>query len=98
VSTRDERLQRFFGGYFHQDWDLDAKTWQGVIANYVEEHPRDDTVELRDDLRTWLDEGHSRLPASFRCDYNPQPEGLTDRSWIDRMIAVIVERLGSDDR
>ena len=98
MSTRDERLQLFFGGYFHQDWDIDAKTWQHVIANYVGEHPRGDAIELRNDLRAWLDEGHSQLPAKFRCDYDPQPEGLTDRNWIDRMIAVLEERLASDDR
>ncbi len=28
-------LEQFFGGWFHQDWQRDAPTWQGVVQLYA---------------------------------------------------------------
>ncbi|OBF18919.1 contact-dependent growth inhibition system immunity protein [Mycobacterium sp. ACS4331] len=32
-------LKQFFGAYFHQDWDLEADDWQGIVDGYVNDHP-----------------------------------------------------------
>lgn len=36
VSTE---LVQFFGAYFHQDWDLEADDWQGIVDSYVIGNP-----------------------------------------------------------
>jgi hypothetical protein len=32
-------LGQFFGAYFHQDWDLEADDWPGLVDNYVDDIP-----------------------------------------------------------
>ena len=32
-------LYQFFAAYFHQDWDLEAGDWQGIVDNYVNADP-----------------------------------------------------------
>ncbi|CAN5552287.1 hypothetical protein BH11ACT6_BH11ACT6_30130 [soil metagenome] len=32
-------LGQFFGAYFHQDWDLEADDWPGLVDNYVDDTP-----------------------------------------------------------
>lgn len=32
-------LYQFLGAYFHQDWDLEADDWTGVVDNYVNDDP-----------------------------------------------------------
>ena len=32
-------LEQFLGAYFHQDWDLEADDWQGIVDNYVNANP-----------------------------------------------------------
>lgn len=36
ISTK---LDQFFGAYFHQDWDLEAADWQGIVDNYANADP-----------------------------------------------------------
>jgi hypothetical protein len=91
MNTRDARLQQFFGGYFNQDWDMTgAKSWGEVVAQYIKENPSPQVLQLQRDLRSWLDETASTpgasLPAAFCCDYDPRPEGLTERDWV-RLLA-----------
>jgi hypothetical protein len=98
VSYRDARLRQFFHGYFHQDWDgKGAERWEDVIAQYVAEAPRRDVLVTRDDLRSWLADTAAAsgpapgLPASFRCDYDPRPDGLEEREWVGKMADLIEE-------
>ena len=91
MSTRNERLEQFFGGYFHQDWDVEGATsWQGVIERYAAEVPRSNVVAIRQDLEDWLNETANdkiqNLPPSFGSEYSPRSEGLTDRQWVTRIV------------
>ncbi len=40
-------MQQFFGGYFHQDWDLIADDWQGIVDNYARYARLDPAAERR---------------------------------------------------
>jgi hypothetical protein len=32
-------LYQFFAAYFHQDWDLEADDWEGIVDGYAADHP-----------------------------------------------------------
>ena len=42
-SSISRGLHRFFAAYFHQDWDLEADDWHGIVDGYAADHP---SVEL----------------------------------------------------
>ncbi len=84
MTARDERLRQFFGGYFNQDWDTGGGSWHAAIADFVRSNPRAHILTLIDDLRSWLEDAATNeldnLPAAFGCDYDPRPDGQTERS------------------
>jgi hypothetical protein len=91
MSTRDEGLEQFVGGYFHQDWDVEGATsWLDVITHYAATVRREDVTETRHDLVDWLHEADAEssdsLPPAFGCDYNPRVDGLTDREWVRKVV------------
>ncbi len=99
MSYRDARLRQFFHGYFHSDWDGNgAAGWRDVVAQYVAAVAKRDALVTRDDLRSWLVDtaaqggGGPGLPAAFRCDYDPGPDGLGEREWVGA-IADLIEEL-----
>lgn len=82
-------LYQFFAAYFHQDWDLEADDWQGIVDNYVNDDP---TVErLRtlaqeiDDLRGARGEPdlEQLLVRTVGVYYAPQP--LTYKEWLGQV-------------
>jgi hypothetical protein len=54
---RDEysHLWTLLVGYFHEDWDLDAPDWQGVIELYRNHATQNDLTGLRNDVARFLD-------------------------------------------
>ena len=34
-----EDFDQLFGAYFHEDWDLEADDWQGIVDHYVSDGP-----------------------------------------------------------
>lgn len=86
-------LHRFFAAYFHQDWDLEADDWEGIVNGYAADHP---TAEL---LRTLAQEIDALCEARAEPDleqflvytvgvyYEPKP--LTYKEWLGQ----IAERL-----
>jgi CdiI immunity protein len=92
MSTRDGRLEQFFGGYFHQDWDVEGATsWRDVIKHYAVNVPRHHVVTIRNDLQDWFNETAGdtspNLPPPFGCDYNTRSDGLTGRQWVSEIVA-----------
>jgi len=77
-------LKNFFGAYFHQDWDIAADDWQGVVDVYVDDDP--DATQLRaladeiDDLRDSRPEPDlgQFLVHTAGCDYWPSPTSYGD--------------------
>ena len=99
MSDRNETLRQFFGGYFHQDWNLDgAGSWQDVVRQFVKENPVSRVLAVRDALRSWLKETEASplqsLPAAFACDYSPRSDGFTDREWVEQIADFLVSQVG----
>lgn len=85
-------LRNFLGGYFHQDWDLDASEPDEVIAYYIASKPSPSTLEMiiaqidqylsnaGDDLS--IEQG---LMQDFGCYYLPSADGLGARDWLSHV-------------
>lgn len=83
------RLAQFFGGYFHQDWDLDASSSAEVVQSFIQENHHNQTVmELSSALSELLREvvSESDLRAYVLNDlgsyHDPLDEGGSVRSWL----------------
>ena len=93
ISTE---LDQFFGAYFHQDWDLEANDWQGIVDNYVDEDPTPGPLlrlaEEIDDLRRSRSEAELEgfLVRQVGVDYGPAP--LTYSEWLKEVADRLRER------
>jgi CdiI immunity protein len=88
MSNRKHTLRDFFGGYFHQDWDIDGvESWVGVVDQFVQENSIARVREVREALREWVDSSNEeeisrQLMNELGCDYDWQPDGLGARDWV----------------
>lgn len=79
-------LYQFLATNFHQDWDLEADDWQGIVDNYVDEDPTFAPLQLLaeqiDDLRGSRQEPELKefLVRQVGVDYGPAP--LTYGEWL----------------
>jgi hypothetical protein len=69
-----------------------------VVKQCFVEVPRPEVLGIRDDLESWLiesaDESSPNLPPVFGCDYESSLDGLTDRQWVQEMVAEFEHLLG----
>lgn len=82
--NRDD-LRYLLEAHFHEDWDEDAPTWQGVVEFFVERHPGVAHAvgamgECSLVLASPLAEGE-RLYEEFNTAFAP-PSHLTVRAWL----------------
>ncbi|MGE0218910.1 contact-dependent growth inhibition system immunity protein [Mycolicibacterium sp.] len=79
-------LYQFLATNFHQDWDLEADDWQGIVDNYVDEDPTPAPLQLLaeqiDELRGSRQEPELKefLVRQVGVDYGPAP--LTYGEWL----------------
>lgn len=79
-------LYQFLATNFHQDWDLEAADWQGIVDNYVDEDPTPAPLlllaEQVDELRGSRREPQLKefLVRQVGVDYGPAP--LTYGEWL----------------
>jgi hypothetical protein len=84
-------LRRFFGGYFHQDWQQDYSSTRDAVTAYLHDVPPASaatTVEELDRmLAMQLDDATlgMLLRESFGCNYVPQVDELSNRAWLERV-------------
>lgn len=82
-------LYQFFAAYFHQDWDLEADDWQGIVDNYVNDDPTAGPLRTLaqeiDDLRGARREPDLEqfLVRTVGVYYAPQP--LTYKEWLGQV-------------
>ncbi|BBZ34493.1 contact-dependent growth inhibition system immunity protein [Mycolicibacterium confluentis] len=87
-------LEQFFGGYFHQDWPLEADDWQEVVDQYSASPDR--TSQQLHALAAQVDELLRSFPASELATaimdmggfYDPRPD-MTYSEWLGH----VAERL-----
>ena len=81
-------LDQFFGGYFHEDWNLEAKDASAAVSHYLNDAP-DPTVlktieELNQLLDMNLDEERLReiMIYDLSCCYDPEFYGISQTDWL----------------
>ena len=104
TKIESERLRRFFGGYFHQDWSLDAPDTNGVVDRYVDDFPKKQDLRiLANDLEV-LSRAFATdielevvLRAELECDgFVPSLVGKSARAWV-RELAERLRAASSSD-
>ncbi|NOR99679.1 contact-dependent growth inhibition system immunity protein [Mycobacteroides abscessus] len=89
-------LYQFFAAYFHQDWDLEADDWQGIVDSYIDADPiveplRKLAQEI-DDLREARPEPDLErfLVRTVGVYYGPEP--LTYKEWLGEIANRLRQR------
>lgn len=59
MKERNEILFHFFAAYFHQDWNLDAPNWQGVVNCFVRDEGSERARHVRDEVNKLLNKVES---------------------------------------
>lgn len=88
-SSISKDLRRFFGAYFHQDWDMEADNWEGIVDGYVKDFPRKELLRRLadeiDQLRAALPEQELKnlLVRDVGAYYAPEP--MTHTAWLGQI-------------
>jgi hypothetical protein len=96
LRERFPELYQFFGGYFHEDWDLDAEDDAGVVRFFKSLAPSERVLEVRRQLEAFLslglpeEETQKAVWHSFGCAYDPGE--LPMRSWLQRIRRELARR------
>jgi len=93
MNISDFSLQQFFGGYFHQDWQLDDPTWQDVIRRFLSESNSSDSAQVAVGIESLLsysasDETLCRVVQEFGCDYWPGSAAQM-RTWLRQVVSEL---------
>jgi hypothetical protein len=81
--------------YFHQDYDLDAPTATGIIANYLASEPAEAIRALAAEIEKMLDSGitDSQIEklwiTTWHAAYEPSTDGLSYRGWLTATLAAL---------
>lgn len=82
-------LYQFFAAYFHQDWDLEADDWQGIVDNYINADPVAEPLrglaQEIDHLREARPEGELEQFLVYTVGVYYSPEPLTYRAWLGQV-------------
>ncbi|MGH7686220.1 MAG: contact-dependent growth inhibition system immunity protein [Candidatus Dormibacteria bacterium] len=88
-------LARFFGGYFHQDWQEEYGSSTAAVAAFVRDAPAAGAAKTAAELDRVLaldldDPALGRLLYDgFECNYVPQVDELSNRAWLQRVRALL---------
>jgi CdiI immunity protein len=98
-TATTKRLRQFFGGYFHQDWDIDGGDWRGVLGVYCRQNGNEALGRLSADLERLLAlvvDDHAiteYLATELWCNYVPQGGPDAARQWLREVVAAVQEQL-----
>ena len=88
-DTVSESIRQFFGGNFHQDWDLVAEDWHGVVDNYTAGKDAARLLQLAEDIDD-LRQNHAAnelevlMLRHAHCAYSPRPLS-TYHEWLGQI-------------
>lgn len=96
-------LSHFFGAYFHEDWDLEADDWQGIVDGYVrDEQPSAELLRLLareiDDLNAASTETdvEGLVTRTLGANYYPLPE-YSYEEWLKQVAARLRQHAAAID-
>jgi len=103
IKSKFENLVNFFGGYFHQDWDLDAQNYDEVLEMFVKQNPSNEVANVVKELDALLAmdlsnlELRKALTEDLLCCYIPPCEGAL-KEWLilirNKLIKLISIKAG----
>jgi len=92
MSSRYYTLMNVLGGYFHQDWKLEAASPEAVIQHILEDVPHETIAEaaseLRGLLRETMDENalEAFMMNPLGVCYDPGADGKSMRQWLEEVL------------
>ncbi|MGE2835423.1 contact-dependent growth inhibition system immunity protein [Mycobacterium sp. SMC-4] len=84
-----EDLYQFLAAYFHEDWDIEAADWAGLVDGYVDDFPVVESLrglaDEIDDVREARTEPDLEefLVRTVGVAYGPEP--LTYKEWLGQI-------------
>ena len=86
--------QRFFAGWFHQDWYNDTPRWQDAVEEFAVSTSRPTVAatlaELRELAGAHLDEAAlNNVLEALDCALVPTGVGLNATSWLEELISLL---------
>ncbi len=85
-----EALDRFISNWFHQDWDLEARSWPELIEKFKIVASKERVKQVHSELKAFLkdtrddDSLHELVYEEFGCGYDPRPE-CSVREWLTQL-------------
>ncbi len=96
-------LQHFFRAYFHEDWDLEADDWQGLVDGYVrDEEPTSELLRLLAyEIDCWNEprseaDMRSFVTHTLGANYYPLPEQSYE-DWVKEVAARLRDHADAID-
>ncbi|WNG86479.1 contact-dependent growth inhibition system immunity protein [Mycobacterium sp. ITM-2016-00317] len=96
-------LLHLFRVYFHEDWDLEAADWQGLVDGYVrDEEPNAELLRLLaneiDDVNEPRPEADMRtfVTHTLGAKYSPLPE-MSYEDWLKQVAARLRQHAATID-
>ena len=86
--NEESLLYQFFGGYFNQDWDLDAASPEEVVLDFKRESDPKEVQELAQSILRYADKFKNdadldnALFKELDCYYSPSLKGQSAKSWL----------------
>ena len=78
----------FLGGYFNEDWNLEADDDKGIVALFMKQESREQISQTLAELQELLaqkrteDDLKRYLFYELHCRYNPTADGLSLTQWL----------------
>ncbi|HEX2077900.1 MAG TPA: contact-dependent growth inhibition system immunity protein [Longimicrobium sp.] len=91
IEERYPSLWRLISSCFHQDWDLEASTWEPLVQRFIATAGAETVTGAARELGQVLqsvadnDELHELVYDELGCAYDPRPNGLEVRDWLEQI-------------
>ncbi|MDF0553645.1 contact-dependent growth inhibition system immunity protein [Kamptonema sp. UHCC 0994] len=92
-------LDQFFGGYFHQDWDLEDTDAEAVLNRFLLEAKSSTVEQVCQEIDKLLaikfdeKELSNILIYDLGCCYNPEFQKMSNRKWLDWLQSYLKKML-----
>lgn len=92
-------LDQFFGGYFHQDWDLENIDAEAVLNRFLLEAKPNSGEQVCQELEKLLainfeeKELSNILVYDLGCCYNPEFQKMSNREWLSWLQSYLKKML-----
>ena len=89
TASSNHELKSFLGGYFHEDWELEASAPDEMIVKFLRDNLDSNNIcrvvgQIHQYLDTTGDDMaiEQDLLKEFGCYYLPSADGLRSRDWL----------------